>query len=256
MASNPRVLVVDDEPNVRLMFRTALETGYQVDEVSDGAAALDFLATTSPDVVILDLLMPGMGGMEVLRHLREAGNDVPVVIVTAHGSIPDAVAAMKLGAIDFLSKPLTPDRLRNVVAEVVERHATPTVVASFPLRETTTVVTITRPVLDLAPVKLAINRRDFARAANLLEAALDAHPTSAEAHTLMGILQEAGGQNHAAFHSYRTALQSDPGCVPALENLERYCREFGLDFHNPNINPVAGKTASEHSWATSSRSKS
>ncbi len=66
--------------------------------------------------------MPRIGGMEVLARLRDAGIDVPVIIVTAHGSIPDAVAAMKLGAIDFLSKPLTPDALRRAVAEVLDRH--------------------------------------------------------------------------------------------------------------------------------------
>ena len=63
--------------------------------------------------------------MELLRQLRARGNIVPVVILTAHGSIPEAVEAMKLGAIDFLTKPITPDALRRVVAEVIERHAVP-----------------------------------------------------------------------------------------------------------------------------------
>src|SRR6516162_5425895 len=118
------VLVVDDEPNVRLVFRTALESaGFRVEVAADGPAALKLLTKAGIDVVLLDLLMPGMGGMEVLRRLREEGNDVPVVIVTAHGSIPDAVEAMKLGAIDFLSKPLNPERLRRVVGEVIRRHA-------------------------------------------------------------------------------------------------------------------------------------
>ena len=61
--------------------------------------------------------------MELLSRLRDAGNIVPVVILTAHGSIPEAVTAMKLGAIDFLTKPITPEALRRVVAEVIERHA-------------------------------------------------------------------------------------------------------------------------------------
>ena len=63
--------------------------------------------------------------MELLRRLRAAGSIVPVVILTAHGSIPEAVEAMKLGAIDFLTKPTTPDALRRVVAEVIDRHAVP-----------------------------------------------------------------------------------------------------------------------------------
>src|SRR5262245_12458335 len=107
--AGPRVLVVDDEPNVRLVFRRTLETdGYRVDEAEDGEAALGLLDRQPFDIILLDLRMPGVGGMELLRCLRDEGVDVPVVIVTAHGTIPDAVEAMRLGAIDFLSKPLTP----------------------------------------------------------------------------------------------------------------------------------------------------
>ena len=117
------VLIVDDEPSIRLMFRTALQAaGYDTAEAGDGPTALARLRESSPDVMLLDLKMPGMDGMETLRRMREAGDDTAVVIVTAHGSIPDAVAAMKLGAVDFLTKPVTPEGLRKVVSEVVLRH--------------------------------------------------------------------------------------------------------------------------------------
>src|SRR5207248_3354516 len=119
-----RILIVDDEPNVRLVFRTALESLHdEIVTAEDATAALEALAGASFDLVLLDLNMPVMGGMEVLRRLREGGNDVPVVIVTAHGSIPNAVEAMKLGAIDFLTKPIAPDALRRTVAEMLDRHA-------------------------------------------------------------------------------------------------------------------------------------
>jgi CheY-like chemotaxis protein len=118
-----QILIIDDEPNLRLMFRTSLESdGYRVTEASDGVQGLEQLRKSPADLVLLDLLMPGLGGMGVLQQLRNAGNHVPVVIITAHGSIPDAVSAMRLGAIDFLSKPVTPDVLRAVVAQVVGRH--------------------------------------------------------------------------------------------------------------------------------------
>jgi DNA-binding response OmpR family regulator len=118
-----RILIVDDEPNVRLLFRTALETdGYIVSEAEDGPAALADLSGDGADLVLLDLRMPGLDGLEVLRRLREAGHDVPVVIVTAHGRIPDVVAAMKLGAVDFLPKPVTPARLRAVVGRLGARR--------------------------------------------------------------------------------------------------------------------------------------
>ena len=123
MKTAASVLIVDDEPSIRLMFRTALESsGYETQEAGNGSAALERLAGWSPDVMLLDLKMPAMDGMETLRRLRDAGNNTPVVIVTAHGSIPDAVAAMKLGAVDFLPKPVTPDALRRVVADIVARH--------------------------------------------------------------------------------------------------------------------------------------
>ena len=132
------VLIVDDEPSIRLMFRTALQTaGYDTAEAGDGAAALAWLKGSSADVMLLDLKMPALDGMETLRRMRDAGHDTAVVIVTAHGSIPDAVAAMKLGAVDFLTKPVTPEVLRKVVAEVISRHRKPEPKAAPRLGENT-----------------------------------------------------------------------------------------------------------------------
>src|SRR5262245_25384356 len=123
MSGHARILIVDDEPNIRLVFRTTLETlGYEIAEAQDGAAALEALQRRAADLVLLDLGMPRFDGMETLRQLREAGDVTPVVIITALGSVPNAVASMKLGAIDFLSKPVPPDELRRVVAEVIGRH--------------------------------------------------------------------------------------------------------------------------------------
>ncbi len=234
-----RVLIVDDEPNVRFVFRTALESvGHHVEEAVSGREAIQHVHASPPDIVLLDLRMPDVDGMAVLRQLRAEGNDVPVVVVTAHGSVPDAVAALKLGAIDFLAKPITPQNLRGVVDEVIARHSHEPDTTSFPL-DSTHSVTVSRELFDLTPVKLALNRRQFDRAAELLEDALDAHPDCAEAHTLMGVLQESRGQDHAAFHSYRAALTADPHYQPALDNLRNYCLRFGLDVTNPNLNPAA-----------------
>jgi DNA-binding NtrC family response regulator len=119
-----RVLIVDDEPSVRLVFRTTLESsGYEVAEASDGKLALELMHEREFDVVLLDLRMPQFGGMETLERLREEGSQVPVVVVTAHGSIPDVVGALKLGAVDFVAKPLSPDTLRTVVREAALAQA-------------------------------------------------------------------------------------------------------------------------------------
>jgi DNA-binding response OmpR family regulator len=241
------VLVVDDEPNIRLVFRTTLEPdGYTVDEASDGQGALDRLGAVPVDVVLLDLLMPGLGGMDVLRRLRERGDDTPVVVVTAHGTIPDAVAAMKLGAIDFLTKPLAPEALRQVVREVIARHEAPPPegepwpeVMGLSASPRPATVTVGPAVLELTAAKRALNQREFDRAAELLEEALDLDPDSAEAHALQGVLFESRGQDHAAFHAYKAALTADPHFGPARDNLRRYCERFGLDFSNKAINPTA-----------------
>src|SRR5262245_5575107 len=98
------ILIVEDEPNVRLVFRTALASNDRlIPTAGDGETALRWLERERFDLVLLDLQMPGIQGMEVLRRLRAAGNDVPVVVITAHDSVPNAVQAMKLGAIDFLA---------------------------------------------------------------------------------------------------------------------------------------------------------
>ncbi|EDY21223.1 response regulator receiver protein [Chthoniobacter flavus Ellin428] len=118
-----RILVVDDEPNVRLSYRVTLETeGLAVREADCAARALDRLAGEHFDLAILDMRMPEMDGLDLLAEMRKRGFKTPAVIITAYGDIPHAVRAMQLGAIDFLQKPLTPEALRNLVAEILSRH--------------------------------------------------------------------------------------------------------------------------------------
>ena len=118
------ILIVDDEPNVRLNYRVTLETeGFEVQEASDGGAALRELADKDFDLAILDMRMPEMDGLELLESMRERNIQTPVVIITAYGDVPHAVRAMKLGAIDFLQKPLTPTALRSAVGEILGRPA-------------------------------------------------------------------------------------------------------------------------------------
>ncbi len=119
-----RILIVDDETNVRLNYRITLETeGYEVFEAGTSASALQELLERSFALAILDLRMPGMDGLELLAKMREVGITVPATIVTAYSDVPNAVKAMKLGAIDFLQKPLRPEELRGIVAEIINRHA-------------------------------------------------------------------------------------------------------------------------------------
>lgn len=227
MSDRARILIVDDEPNVRLVFRTALESvGYRPATVDGGEAALEELGRSGADLVLLDLQMPGMGGMETLRRLREVADVVPVVIITAHGSILDAVQAMKLGAIDFLAKPLTPDSLRRVVADVLGRHAARPPGSAPRPREPEPVTAASRFVANLTQAKRAFNNRWFGEAEVFLRQAIALDGFSAEAHNLMGVLHELRNEHDASYREYRAALKADRRYEPARSNMMRYYERF------------------------------
>jgi DNA-binding NtrC family response regulator len=188
MGQPKRILIVDDEPNVRLMLRTALESvGHAVIEAGDGKAALDHLRDSAAacDLVVLDLLMPRMDGMELLMRLRAEKITVPVVILTAHGSIPEAVEAMKLGAIDFLTKPITPEALRRVAAEVIERQAAVSETAPPSQAQPQPADRAGEISFALARAKRALNRGQFREAESLLRSLIALDSGSAEAHQLL-----------------------------------------------------------------------
>ena len=115
---NRRILIIDDEENIRRVTRMTLQAaGYQVGEASDGKRGLEaFGDGSSWDAVLLDQRMPGMDGLETLRHINELNARARVIMATAYASIELAVDAMKLGATDFVRKPMTPEILRNAVA--------------------------------------------------------------------------------------------------------------------------------------------
>jgi DNA-binding response OmpR family regulator len=228
MSSEKHILIVDDEPNVRLVFRTALQSAdYTLSTADNGDSALRWTGETQFDLILLDLQMPGMNGMDVLRKLRAGNNDVPVVIVTAHGSVPDAVEAMKLGAIDFLRKPLSPDELRNVVAEVLARHAPePEAKPSPPRPDPEPASVESQFSLHLIRAKRALNRRAFDAAEIFLKQAIGMRPDSAEAHNLMGVLHEMRNNHDASYKEYRAALKHDRHYEPAKHNMQRYYERF------------------------------
>ena len=118
-ASSRTVLVVDDEKNVRLTLRRALEDlGLTVATADDGTEALSRLDEVDYDLMLLDLRMPGLDGLETLERTRRQAPDLPVVIVTAHGTVKNAVQAMRRGAVDVLLKPISLDALRDLVDRV------------------------------------------------------------------------------------------------------------------------------------------
>ena len=117
----PTVLVVDDEPRILRFVRAELESaGFRVVTASEGNSALEAVETEVPDLVVLDVIMPGMDGFEVLRRLR-GRRAVPVILLTARGNDADKVRGLDLGADDYLTKPFSPDELSARIRAVLRR---------------------------------------------------------------------------------------------------------------------------------------
>jgi two-component system response regulator AtoC len=119
-----RVLVIDDDPGVRdYMEALVSRQGYHVDAVADGEQALATLSDTRPDVVTLDVVLPGMDGLETLRRLKQRLPEVPVVMLSGHGQARNIVEAMRLGASDFLRKPFEVEELELAFQKALEKRA-------------------------------------------------------------------------------------------------------------------------------------
>jgi DNA-binding response OmpR family regulator len=120
-ASGSRVLVVDDEPTVREVVAGYLRRdGHQVSEAGDGTAALELLDAEPPDLIVLDMMLPGVNGLDILRRVRAAG-DIPVIMLTARAEETDRVAGLELGADDYVVKPFSPRELAARVNGVLRR---------------------------------------------------------------------------------------------------------------------------------------
>ena len=208
-----RILIVDDEPNVRMSYRAALKSGsgYLIEEANSAFTALEKLVAGRFDLSILDMRIPEMDGLELLAKMRERGLSTPAVIITAYANLPHAVKAVKLGAIDFLQKPLTPVQLRKVIAELVARHQD----VALDAAETRDYA------YHLRSAKRAINLRDFEAAKRSLRRALHLDDRSAEGFNLAGLAAELSGDFKIAARYYGQALRINKDFVPAQQNAKR-----------------------------------
>ena len=117
------VLAVDDELNIRRVLAAMLKRdGYEVTTAADGEQALAVMARTPVQVVVTDLVMPRLDGLSLLRRVAADYPDVPVIVITAHGTVDSAVAALKAGAFDFITKPFAQEELRKVIAKAARAH--------------------------------------------------------------------------------------------------------------------------------------
>ena len=219
---NDSLLIVDDERNIRLTLRTALQgLAADVREAADGERGLEEVARREPDVVLLDLRMPGLDGLDVLRRLRREHPAVRVVVITAHGTVDAAVEAMKLGAADFLQKPFEPSQVRSVVASLL-RSVRPAAAAGTSQGST---ARESGSADDLA--HLLADARRFARAARAADAedaarrAVALAPGSPEPLFLLGVVRDLRGERLEAQACYRAAIALRPNHEHAHRNLAR-----------------------------------
>jgi DNA-binding NtrC family response regulator len=216
------ILIVDDEKNIRLTLFQALSVlDMEIDGAANGEDALAKLKEKEFGLILLDLRMPGINGMELLRQTREIRPEIRVIMMTAYGTIESAVEAMKLGACDFIQKPFVPDEIRDLVSRVMDREK---------LSE--------QKALDydssIELAKRSIGDRHVEAALEHVRKAISLDPNRPEAFNLMGALIEIQGDRLEAQKNYRAALSLDPSYKPAIENLQRSTswqpRQKGLVF--------------------------
>ena len=213
-----KIFLIDDERTIRLTFRFALETdGYDVQEAASADEAMMGFQSEKYDLVILDLRIGEDSGLDVLAAMRGRGIQTPTLMITAYGSIRNAVRAMQLGAIDFLEKPIEPVALRKLVADILSRHQSrPEHVAPGSLEDC------------LREGKRLINLQQFDAAAEQVAAALKLDDRSPEVHNLCGILHEIAGDYDAAKKSYGQAIRLDARHEAAQQNMRRIFELFNF----------------------------
>ena len=218
--STPRVLVVDDDEAVRTVASWQLESdGFTVAQAGDGDEALSAIDTERPDLVVLDLSMPGLGGLDVLRRVRGAPVTaaLPVIVLSGRSGETDRIVGLDLGADDYLVKPFSPGELAARVRSVLRRAgattAPPAVGGRLALDAAAREITV-----DGAPVELTAREFD-------LLAFLVAHPRQvfSRAQLLAQVWHSEGWQGEATVtehvHRLRAKLGLDPAARPRIRTM-------------------------------------
>lgn len=220
-----KILIVDDEKNIRMTVERALEKlDVPIETAVNGEEALAILAKGGFDLVLLDLKMPGKDGMQVLTEMREQKDMTKVVVITAHGSVENAVEAMKLGAVDFIQKPFSSGDIRAVVSSALTRKK-----GFFQKIAKKEEERVKPPKTEgkegydycIQQAKAAIEVMDFQSARVWAEKAVSSETARAEAYNILGVLIEIHKDILQAQKYYRAAIALEPDYKPAYNNLER-----------------------------------
>lgn len=218
MSPNDSVLVVNDEKIIRMSMVHALETsGFHVETAITGEEALLMLKASPFDLMLLDLKMSRMDGIEVLRRAKLSGSTIHVVVLTAQGYVDNAVEAMKLGAADFIQKPFTPQEIRETARSVLQ-----------PLPEDMHTAGYERCLVE---AKQSIEDNRLETAVAYLRKAVGMDPSRPEAFNLLGVAVHMCGERYKAQDYFRVAIAMDPTFKTAYKNLERSVNGNAFELH-------------------------
>jgi len=210
MNHNNKILVVDDEKNIQFVITKCLEEAkYSVVNASDGGSALEAIGKDSFALVILDIKLPDMDGLQVLQKIRELFPEQRVMMITAHGTIETAVEAMKRGAVDYLQKPFTPEDLRAAVGHNISKLVT---VQMEPNETFDSYISQGRRFLE---------QKQLDKAMVVIRKAIQLESDRPEPFNLLGAMGELRGDLKAANRMYRVSLALEGSYKPAILNLQR-----------------------------------
>ncbi|SRR5579883_209136 len=194
-----RILVVDDEKNIRLTVQhSLLAANYEVDSASDGAEGLEKFRSGHYDLILMDLRMPQMNGIEMLREIREHDKHTAAIVITAYLTIDTLLEAFSLGVSDYIRKPFSPNDVREMVRRVMSREKLDTHDANG----------AAAPNLELA--RKALADQDLPKALEFAEASVKHDTNNPDAHAFLGILEHLSGDTQSAEQEFQEALLLDP----------------------------------------------
>jgi DNA-binding response OmpR family regulator len=186
-----RVLVVDDELHVRLpLARSLALQGYHADSAASGSQALEMLGCAHYDVLVLDIRMPGMDGVEVMRHTRQAYPDLLVIILTGHATLESAITAVKCGAVDYLLKPASVHDVAAVIAAALHQRTGRVRGTDMPLQSSP--APASEHLLHVGLVTLDLERRTVAVAREGSSNEHSVRLTASEVALLLHLMQHTG----------------------------------------------------------------
>ncbi|HEX7728071.1 MAG TPA: response regulator transcription factor [Terracidiphilus sp.] len=217
MSQNPiRVMIVDDEPAIRRALRPPLsELGFQIIEASRGEEALQLLHSNPVDVVLLDINMPGIGGIETLRRIRSAAPRLPVLMVTVRDGEEDKVEALELGADDYVTKPFS---IRELIARIRTAH-----------RRVHAPVRAEDAPMEIGEIKLVPGRRSVTKRGQAV------HLTRKEFEILYCLMSRAG--RVVTYSKLLTAVWGAE-CREEVEYLRTFMRQLRKKIEDDPSNPI------------------